>query len=182
MTGKENPIAYVLKDDIYGEFAVLNSANAWWLDRIKVMKLFDAYKFDCTDLEAMAYAGVSRMQFQYFKELHPDFYEKKELCMQNLGLIARKKLGDAINRGEGGAILAYLRKKHRGEWGGGSQLPPGANPHMPELPGSDIETPTDVDQRNMIVFVDFSQGSKDELLHAGEQKPVVREVTPEPEV
>jgi hypothetical protein len=97
-TGKEEKYAYTITDKSFGEFKVLNSANAWWLDQLKVRDLIAAYKIDSTDEEACAYAGVSLEQLRYFKTLHPDFSLVKHACKQLPMLKARKTLNDSLDQ------------------------------------------------------------------------------------
>lgn len=91
-TGQEEPYAYIFKDANLGELQVLNTANAWWLDRQKLTKLVDAYKFYATDDQACFYAGISIGQLKYFQTLHPDFYTIKHLAKQDPGLRAKKTI------------------------------------------------------------------------------------------
>jgi len=110
-TGKDDPIAYTLKDTLYGDFAVLNSANGWWLDSAKVRNLLQAYKIDCTDEEACAYAGISLDQLRYFRELHEDFPRVKAGCKQYPMLAARKRIVEAIPHSSSMATWYAERKK-----------------------------------------------------------------------
>ena len=97
-TGKKSPYAYTFKDANLGEMPVLNSANAWWLDPVKVQKLVDAYKFHATDRMACYYAGISATQLSYFQELHPDFYMIKDGCKADANLRARKRIVGDIDK------------------------------------------------------------------------------------
>ena len=114
-TGKKDKYAYTIKDKSFGEFKVLNSANAWWLDTTKVQKLIDAYKIDANDDEACFYAGISLRNLQYFKELHPQFLLVKHACSQNLGIIAKKNFAKNVEENRDGASLEYLRMKRKDE-------------------------------------------------------------------
>lgn len=119
--GKVEVYAYTFKDPQVGSFPVLNSASGWWAEKIngvmvgmvKLQKIFDAYKIDANDEEACFYAGISMEQLRYFKELHPDFYQVKRACGQNLGLIAKKAFAKQVENGEG--ALTYLRLKRKDE-------------------------------------------------------------------
>ena len=93
---EEKEIAYTVKDKCFGEFSVLNSANAWWIDRVKVDDLIKAYKIDCTDEEACSDAGISIDQYKYFKEKHPNFSTVKQACKQIPFLKARRTINTAI--------------------------------------------------------------------------------------
>ena len=42
-TGKEELYAYTITDKMFGELKILNSANAWWLDKAKVHDLINAF-------------------------------------------------------------------------------------------------------------------------------------------
>lgn len=109
-TGKEEVYAYTLREPAFGELQILNSANAWWLDRLKVQKLIDAYKIDATDEQAMFYAGISKGQFEYFKKLHPDFSGVKEACGQHLGLLAKMAIAKEIEHNQEGRPSWYLER------------------------------------------------------------------------
>jgi hypothetical protein len=76
--GKE--IAYVIKDRYFGEFRVQKSANAWWMDSRKVNDLIDAFKNGHTVKDACVYAVITRGQWQYFNEVHPEFSVVQEAC------------------------------------------------------------------------------------------------------
>jgi hypothetical protein len=144
--------AYTLTDTAYGEFNLLPTANAWWGDKSKVTKLLDAYKFECTDLEAIGYIGISPEQLEYFAKLHPDFLRVKTACRQQLGIMARTHFANMIHKGDPAAVTAYLRKKHKLEWATANITQ--------QLPG-DIVTENDnpEEDRNAIVFIDFGNGS-----------------------
>lgn len=154
LTGRRSEYAYTLTDPAYGEFPVQNSANAWWIDKVKVSKLLDAYKFECTDLEAISYAGISEEQLKYFAEIHPQFYRVKTACKQQIGVMARTHFAAAVHRGDPAAVMAYLRKKHKLEF---------ANANVTQkLPGELLGGETAEENRNAIVFVDFGNGSDPE--------------------
>lgn len=121
-TGKKEPYAYTIKDVAFGEFKVLNSANAWWLERLKVQKLIDAFKIDANDDEACAYAGILPKTFAYFKELHPDFLGVKSACKQTLGLKAKAALARKVEK----EPEWYLERKRKDEYSTRSEVT-GAN-------------------------------------------------------
>jgi hypothetical protein len=73
-------VAYTIKDPIYGSFNVVKTANAWWMDKLKVDKLIDAFKSGHIIKSAKVYAGISDNQWRYFSEQHPDFSRVKEAC------------------------------------------------------------------------------------------------------
>lgn len=111
-TGKKEIYAYTFKDPNLGEFKVLNSMNAWWLESVKLQQLVDAYKFYATDDEACYYAGISMTQLQYFQELHPDFYTIKHAAKQDITLRAKKALMKGVENDKGTAswLLERLQK------------------------------------------------------------------------
>lgn len=142
-TGKLEIYAYSVKDPAFGEFFILNTANAWWSEKAKVVKLIDAYKLHCNDREARFYVGITEKQLRYFNELHPDFWQIKELCMQNLALHARQSVAKQIQSGDPEAGWRWLSKVNKDEFAGRVQL---SNPD-----GSPLQN------QNAIVFVDFSE-------------------------
>ena len=109
-------LAYTFKDPQVGELEVLATENGWWggeSGSVKLQKLIDAWKIDANDDEACFYAGISPDQFRYFRELHPGLSRIKHMCIQNLGLIAKKKFAKQVENGE--AALPYLRLKRKNE-------------------------------------------------------------------
>lgn len=90
-------IAYAIKDAHLPTLYVLTSANAWWLDRVKVSLLIAAYKGGASDVEACYYAGITLEQYKYFKEKHPQFSEIKQLCLALPDLRARTNVVNALD-------------------------------------------------------------------------------------
>lgn len=111
-------IAYVVKDKNLGDIEIRNSANAWWLDRTKVDNLIQAFKIDATLEEAWFNAGISKRQWEYFIEVHPDFCGAKELSKKRPGLAAKRTLYNDLNTdGNGELALKYLAVKQSEEYG-----------------------------------------------------------------
>lgn len=71
-------IEYTITDAFFGEFNVVKSANAWWMDRRKVENLIIAFKSGQTVKGARYYAGISEGQWKYFLEIHPEFSTIKQ--------------------------------------------------------------------------------------------------------
>ena len=114
-TGKKTEFAYTITDKAFPEFKVLNTANAWWLDKRKVENLISAFKIDATVEEAIVYAGIAIYQYRYFTEEHPDFSRVKDACKELPILKARKtvveKIGSNYSTG-----MDYLSRKRKGEF------------------------------------------------------------------
>lgn len=115
LTGKTEPYAYTITDKHFGEFKVLSTANAWWIDQIKVRDLISAFKIDATIEEACAYAGISIAQFNYFRELHAEFSEIISICRQLPTLKARKVVVDHVDENYQNG-MDYLKRKHKKEF------------------------------------------------------------------
>ena len=143
-TGKKDKYAYTITDVVFEDFKVLNSANAWWLEKYKVVALLEVYKMDGTDEEACANAGILLSRLRHFRELHPEFLQVKQACKRLPTLVARKCINDSLSKNEAVA-WRYLEKKAALEFGRGV----GALPEAPDEP----ETPTG----NSISFVDFAE-------------------------
>lgn len=122
MTGKEEEYAYTIKDKAFGELPVLNSANAWWLDKGKVVALIEAYKIDATNEQACFNAGISIDQLRYFNEMHPDFSRIKQACKQNLGFIAKQNLAKEIKKNTNGRSAWYLERTEKDKYSSRSEL------------------------------------------------------------
>ena len=133
--------AYTITDKFWGELKVKKSFNAWWLDRRKVERLVEVYKLDPTFEEALYYAGISRGQYDYFVEQHPEFSVIKEVLRQNPILVARQTINKALETDVGNA-WKYLSRKRKTEFGANLDLTSG---------GEKIVPPP-----NNMIFVDFS--------------------------
>lgn len=77
---------------------------AWWngdQGKIKVTKLFDAFKTDYTIHEACISTGISLTQYQYFCKVHRNFIEIKRRCKAVLAIAAKRGLVGDITHKEG---------------------------------------------------------------------------------
>lgn len=110
---EKNPIAYVIKDNAFGEFQILNSENAWWLIREKVELFIAACKFDATLEECCAYTGISMAQYRYFSEQHPYFSQVKAACNELPNLKARERVVKGLNESFNNAFTYLERKKKK---------------------------------------------------------------------
>jgi hypothetical protein len=114
------------------------------MEKYKLEKLIDAYKMHCTDLEACYFAGITKAQLRYFKDLHPEFKEIRELCKQELGFYARQNVARDIKSGKYSLrSWEYLQKKHKDELGDSVDVTSGGKP---------LKAPS-----NAVVFMDFSK-------------------------
>lgn len=95
-------IAYVIKDVILAQpFEVYTSANAWWMDDVKVKNLIAAFKMDLTVNEAVVSAGITDDQYHYFCKVHPEFSVVKERCKLALPIIAKKGMVNDLANPDG---------------------------------------------------------------------------------
>jgi hypothetical protein len=78
--GEPREIAYTMNIPGYGNFDVLHSWSAWWLNVQSLRMLTNAYKAGATDYMACIQAGISLGQLRHFKKLHPEFLHVKEAC------------------------------------------------------------------------------------------------------
>ena len=106
---------YTIKDKHFPNFQVLNTANAWWLDRVKVEELIKAFKLDSTIEEACVYIGISITQYKYFIKLHSEFYPIKEACKEIPNLKARETVVSNIQKSYSNA-MDYLSRKKKAEF------------------------------------------------------------------
>ena len=110
----ENPIAYVIKDKVFGQLEVKNSANAWWLEKGKVENLINVFKLDGTIEEASSNAGITRWQYDYFLEQHPQFSAIILACREIPGLKARYTVVRALDDPKDAQW--YLERKKKKEF------------------------------------------------------------------
>lgn len=108
-------VAYKIKDPAFGILEVRNSANAWFTDKEKVQKMIDAFKLDCTILEMCYYVGISKDQYDYFRDIHPDFSYVLDILREFPVLKARKRVVKGIDESFDNA-LRYLERKRRAEF------------------------------------------------------------------
>lgn len=110
-TGKKEEFAYTITDTNFSDFKVLNTSNAWWLDKTKVVSLINAFKIDATIKQACAYAGITLRQYQYFLENHKDFCYVKETCTELPMLKAKATLVKDLKTPSGARFYATTKGK-----------------------------------------------------------------------
>lgn len=63
MDTDKRDVAYEIDDVVLAEpFKVYKSANAWWMEKIKVQQLVEGFKKAYTIKEALILAGISEIQ------------------------------------------------------------------------------------------------------------------------
>ena len=108
---KLDQYAYTIKDRAFGILRVENSANAWYRDRGKLIRLINAFKYDATIKEACFSAGISLDQYKYFVEKHPEFSTIIEACRQMPILRARRTVVDQLGTDSKVAMWYLARKR-----------------------------------------------------------------------
>ncbi len=109
--------AYALQDRIFGEFKVRYSANAWWMESVKLEQLIDGLKRRMTVPQASIRAMITRDQFNYFMEKHPEFSTVIEGCKEVLQIKAKEGLSKLIENVDGATIRWFLEATEAGEYG-----------------------------------------------------------------
>lgn len=104
-------VDYTIRDVNFPDFNVLETANAWWNDRAKVERLLVAFKAGHMIKDACFYAGISKDQWQYFNEVHPDFSSVQEACESYQTFGAMDALNDSMRK-DGHLALQFLRIRH----------------------------------------------------------------------
>lgn len=107
---------YVIKDAYFGELAIKGSANAWWIDSLKVNELIKAFKYDATVQEACVLAGITKAQWEYFNNEHPDFSDVVAACRELPVLKARSNVVSNLDKDLTTARW-YLERKKAVEFG-----------------------------------------------------------------
>ena len=80
----ERGIAYVVKDHYVGDVEIKQSANAWWMDQHKLEIVIAGLKEGQPITTICQYAGISRAQWEYFNEIHPEFAGIAEVCRTHM--------------------------------------------------------------------------------------------------
>lgn len=114
--GNNSSIAYTLRKTGFPILAIKNSANAWWLDQNKMVRLIQAFRLDCTIPEACFFAGITLRQYKYFATQHPVINEIRECCEAALILMVRKSVVEKAADSYWTAI-DYLARKRPHEFG-----------------------------------------------------------------
>ena len=113
---KKDPYAYTITDKAFGEFKVVNSDNAWWMERTKLEAFINAFKYGANVKQAMVAIGISERQYGYFLNKHPDFCMLREAC----GKIPDLKALQTMVGGLGNDLTTarwYLERKMPEEYG-----------------------------------------------------------------
>lgn len=103
-------IAYKIEDASFGYLSIRKTANAWWLNREKVLKLIQGLKMDCKPAELRLLAGISRNQYDYFMKIHPEFSAIFEDFRSNPVLRARATVYSGLNK-DANIAFKYLERK-----------------------------------------------------------------------
>lgn len=77
----------------------------------EVRKLEEAFKCDCTDEEACAYAKISETAYYTRKRTDPTFRTKMEQAKQYVFLIAKKSVVGSMTKGNGKLGLDFLKAR-----------------------------------------------------------------------
>lgn len=81
-----------------------------------IAKLEQGFAYGYTDLEACAYAGISKSPFYEYQDKHPEFKERKEQLRELPVLAAKKNVQDALNGGDKDMTKWYLERKKKDEF------------------------------------------------------------------
>lgn len=108
---EEIEIAYTIRDSIFQPFRVRKVSHAWWMDVRKVERLIEAFKSGHLVKEARIYAGITRGQWNYFMEMHPDFSDVKEACQASQIIRAMNSVNLGIEK-DPKLAFALLSKRH----------------------------------------------------------------------
>lgn len=125
MDALDRPVAYTIAPNSFqtgsltgGEpFVVKQSANAWWMDRVKVYALLFAFRFGSNVKDACHFAGISLEQWKYFNEVHPDFYSIKQRISAVMAIKAGFVISEAIDKGNLKASLRWMAHDDPMRWG-----------------------------------------------------------------
>jgi len=124
-------VAFIIEEPYFEPFAVKYSHNAWWMNQEKVLKLFDAYRYDCTDLEACAEAGISIGQLEYFQKEHESFLGIKSALKTLPTSTARRTVVNKMKT-DAGLAMEYLKNKRSDEFNTRQRVDNFVNPMFKE--------------------------------------------------
>jgi hypothetical protein len=112
---KTRPVAYVIADAVFDEpFEVYESANAWWMDKEKVLALIEGFKVFRKANKAIILAKISFGQYQYFIDTHPKFLQLKARCIDYFDMQLQNKI---LRSSDWKASAWMLEKTNPSEFG-----------------------------------------------------------------
>ena len=88
LSSTKRKITYIVRDEIFPDFEVYESANAWWMDSTKVFNLILAFKQGVSVKTALSLISISQRQWEYFNQVHQEFCGVFNCCRENLSGIA----------------------------------------------------------------------------------------------
>jgi hypothetical protein len=118
---------YVEHDALAEPFPLYESANAWWTDVAKVVKLFNGFVRFRTATRAMVFAGITRDQYYYFIEVHPHFTNAIERFREYRLSIHLDKVNSAKDWHASAFILERELPQEYGRQQGGGLIPAGGS-------------------------------------------------------
>lgn len=108
---KKLNIAYTIPLSYGWNLDIKQSANAWWMDKDKVYKMINAFKYLATVPEACQEANISIRQYKYFAQTHPEIKEVREKFTLIPSMEAKVTIINAIKSGDLKAAKWWLLKK-----------------------------------------------------------------------
>lgn len=117
-SGVESPfqreIAHTITDKYFPPFHVYASANAWWMDVTKVKDLIKAFKNGYSVENAMAYAGISKRQWVYFNDVHPEFCNVRDAVSGLIEMSAIELINqDILENRNVSSAWEYVKRRDR---------------------------------------------------------------------
>lgn len=118
----------VIKDVSFPDFEVYKTTHGWWSNVRKVELLIDGLKRGGNIISSCIRAGISRHQYYYFLELHPDFSYIIEACEHVIPNMIDDVSFDKIKQGDVAYIQWYAthrdkRFKSKGTGDGETEKP-----------------------------------------------------------
>lgn len=94
-------LAYMYEEKWIPSFPVRKSANAWWMDRVKIQFLIQAFKRGFNVQQACQFTGITLAQYKYFVKKHPEYLEAEEACTLTMTIHAKNNLYELLKKGDG---------------------------------------------------------------------------------
>lgn len=94
--------------------------NKWWrptkLNNNTIQKLKEAFKMDCTVLEACCYADISKTTYYDWLSENKGFSDEIEASKKYLEFKSRQVIANSIEWGDTKTAIWYLERKRRKEF------------------------------------------------------------------
>lgn len=118
MKKAKSKVAYTIREKHYpgGKIEILKSANAWWIDRVKVEQMILSLKMGFNWVEVALLCGISEDQRRYFFKVHKELLPGFQGFQLYPNILAKQVLFKKLEAGNWEATKFYSERKMADEF------------------------------------------------------------------